>query len=575
MKKLKDTIRFFAAALLLCTAAVTIGCSDDEPATQPVTEGVVFEFSMRTVYGLSTMTDIGSVKITLAQDGKNFELPSLRLSGDDKLVASQPCRLAAGNYTFVSYIAYAKNADQLFKAELDEDNAFEVKANELTTFDLPLSIRVVEFPQDAVRNALKGLCLELFGDNEELWPWDFAEEDLRDMQKRHHETPYVEYDEDDYGNINYIASVHFTGEDFAEVTEFPLLPFANLKTLSGLTFTELPNLKTLKDLDKLDRLNVLTMVNTGIEALPEQIGKCKELVAINLTNNKKLTTISAAISSLKDLRMVDLSGNQITSFDVSLKASKGLESLDLSRNPLTTFGDGVLDASQKISHLKFSNTQLSSLPAVIGQITTLRGIELAGCQFTALPAAVKNNANLQSLWFSGSTITSLNAADFSGMTKLESLMFSDMKLASAPALNIPSLVMLAMNNCGLTAVPNVAQLPNLSRLDLNGNNITTGSLDFTAKNPKLKMLSINHSAAASLPEIKVLMANGKPAHFALLDVSDCPNLRLTTPGEWNSYDFRLGDLKGDAFEEVGGLKDDGRVAVCRTNSTHVTFGDID
>lgn len=576
MKNFKDTIRTLTALLLLAAAAITAGCSDDDTKQPVVTEGVVFEFSMRTIYGLESMTDIASVKITLAQNNKSFDLPSFRLSGNDQLVSTQPYRLAPGSYTFLSYIAYDAASNLLFKVEVDDNNNIEVKANELTVYELPINVRVVEFPDDYYRNAIRGLCIEVFGENnEEAWPWDFTKKDLRDMQKRHRETPYLEFEEDDYDNIMYLDAINLTGEDFAAMTELPALTLANLKSAMGLTLTDLPNLKTIKDLGSLDHLQSLTIVNTGLEEISAEIGKCIQLHSLSIVDGK-IKSLPAAVASLEKLDVLNLRGNQIERFDTSLTGLKELKDVNLSNNPLTTIGNEIFSAEQPLRHLDFSDTQISTLPAAIGQISGMRDINLTNCRFTSVPAAITGNANLCTVWLSGNPMT-VAPADFAGMTKLEGLFLSGISFTTAPALNIPSLVLLAMNDCSLTTAPNVAGLPNLRQLELNGNNIASGSFDFSVNNLRLRVLLVNNSAAAMLPEVKVKMENGKPADFALLDVSDCPNLRLTTPAAWNCFDLHLGDITGqdnsgkDIYESIF-ESTNGRVAVCRTNSSGVTFG---
>lgn len=451
-----------------------------------------------------------------------------------------------------------------------------MKGNELTTFELPVNIRVVEFPDDYYRNALRGFCIEVFGENnEEAWPWDFTKTDLRDMQKNHKEIMYLEFEEDDFGNILSLDGINLTGEDFAAMTELPALPLANLQSVWGITLTDLPNLKTIKNLGDLDYLFSLTIVNTGLEEISSEIGKCNKLRALSIIDCK-IKGLPAEITSLEKLDVLNLRGNQIANFDTSLAGMKVLADVNFSNNPLTSIGNEVFSAEQPLRHLDFSDTQISALPAAIGQIAAMRDINLTNCRFTSVPAAIKGNANLRTVWLSGNPMT-VAAADFAGMTSLEGLLLSGISFTTAPALNIPSLVLLAMNDCSLTAMPNVASLPNLSQIELNGNNIASGSLDFSVNNPLLHVLSMNNSTVATLPEIKVKMEDGKPKEFALLSVNDCPNLRLTTPATWSCFDLYLGDITGqdnagkDIYESIY-ESSNGRVAVSRTNSPGVTFG---
>ena len=578
MKKLKDIIRLLAAAMLVFAAGAGTGCSDDETKETPVTEGVVFDFAMRTVYSIGSMTDMASVKVTLAQNGATFELPSLRLSGTDELVTTTPYRLAPGTYTFVSYIAYDKTAAEIFKVEVDTDNTFEVKANELTTYALPIEVRVVEYPTDYYRNAIYGLCVELFGEEDkDAWPWDFEKKDLRKMQKRHTETPYFEFDEDDYGNITMLTAVNITGEDFASMTEFPARTISNLRTLSSLTLSDLPNMTSIRDLETLSDIDGLSVINTGLKEIPEAIGSCPKLRALAIVNNP-VTTVPDAVSNLKDLRVLHLRGNRIERIDTPLKGLEKLADVDFSDNPLTAIGEGVFAATQPINNLQLEGTRLAALPAVIGQISLLRGLNLAGCQFTSVPAAAKNNARLRTLRLSGNPMTTIAASDFAGMANLQNLFLSDMKATVSGRLDIPSLELLEMNDCGLTALPDLTGLTGLKRLELNGNDFTAVTETDRSKFncPDLWVYSFNNCKNLSAFSIFDKLTVGADS-YSIFDVSHCPKLQWTTPAQWKCFDLYLGDLTGqdetgnDVYASIfGPIK--GRVAIDRTDSPGVKLG---
>lgn len=576
MKKLNDMIRIFGALLLLTAAFAASGCSDDENTEPAVTEGVVFEFSMHRVYRLEAMTDIASVKITLRQDGTKLELPSLTLSGDEQLVSTKPYRLAPGTYEFASYTAYDASANQLFRAELDEDNLIEVKQNELTTFTLPQNVKVVEFPTDYYRNAIYGFCKEVFGDDKEAWPFDFDKKDLRNMQKRHREVAYLEFEEDDYGNITYLGSINFCGEDFAAMTDFPAHVFENFGMLINITLSDLPNLKTITGIEKLPTLESIGIFNTGLEKLPDGLFTLKKLLSLGVTNCR-LTEFPADVAKLEKLRVLNLQGNQIPAINTPLSGLGKLEDVDFSNNPLTTIGDNVFGPDMVINNMALENTQLSTLPAVIGRMSRLRGINIAGCQFAAVPQAVAGNSNLRTVRLSGNRLTTVNAADFNSMTNLHNLFLSDMKLTVSGKLDIPSLELFAMNNCGLTTVPDLSGLTNLQQLELSGNDFTSVAKADAARIPttRLRLLRLNDSKnLASFAALDDKTIGSKD--YAIYDVSDCPKLQWQVPGQWHPFDLYLGDYTGvdengmPQYDHIFGSTP-GRVAIDRRNSPGVTF----
>lgn len=586
MKRFQNMIRILGALLLLAAGFTAAGCSDDNENTEPeVKEGVVFEFSMHRVYAIQTMTDLASVKITLRQDGGNLELPSLTLSGSEQLVATKPYRLAPGTYEFVSYTAYDASANQLFRAELYEDNLIEVKQNELTTFTLPQNIKIVEFPTDYYRNAIYGFCKEVFGDDKEAWPFDFEKEDLRKMQKRHREVEYLEFEEDDYGNITYLGSLNFTGEDFDVMTDFPAHIFENFGMVTNITLSDLPNLKTITGIEKLVGLTSLGIHNTGIDELPDGIYSLRKLQTLVVTNCS-LTEFPTRIGAFEDLRVLHLRGNEIARIDTPLTGLKQLVDVDFSDNPLTSIGDNVFGPDMKVNNLVAENTQLSALPDVIGRMSLLRGINIANCAFTSVPRAIAGNTNLRSVRLAGNDLMTINAADFNSMTDLRNLVLSDMKLTISGRLEIPQLEGLALNNCGLQTMPDLSGLTYLLQLEMNSNDFTaiTDAAKFPANAFKaqdgtrnaLHLVTLNNSAKLttfSAFDAKALAADD----YVIFDVSDCPQLQWQVPAAWRPFDLYLGEYTGvddqgvPQYEDIFGPTK-GRVAVDRRNSPGVKYG---
>lgn len=585
MKRFNHIFRILGAVLFLAAGFTAAGCSDDEHTEPAATEGVVFELSMHRVYAIESMTDIASVKVTLRQqDGAALELPSLRLSGTEDLVSTEPYRLAPGTYEFASYIAYDASSNQLFKAELYEDNILEVKAGEITTFALPQNIKVVAFPTDYYRNALYGFCKEIFGDDKEAWPFDFEKKDLRKMQKRHREIEYLEFEEDDDGNILYLSSLNFSGEDFAVMTDFPAHLFENFGLLGNITLSGLPNLKTISGIEKLPTLTSININNTGLEALPEGLFTLKKMLSLVVTNTQ-IAEFPAKVTQFEDLRLLHLPGNRIERIDTPLTGLKKLEDVDFSNNPLTTIGDNVFGPNMAINNIVLENTQLSALPDVIGRMALLRGINIAKGRFTAVPRAIAGNTNLRTVRLAGNPLTTVNAADFNSMTNLHNLVLSDMAVTISGKLEIPNLLLLAMNNCGLREMPDLSGLTYLAQLELGGNDFTaiTDFSKFPANafqskdrtKTALHVISLNNSknlTSLTAFEGKQIAADD----YVVFDVSDCPKLQWQLPAAWKPFDLYLGEYTGldengmPAYEHIFGPTK-GRAAVDRKNSPGVTY----
>lgn len=105
---------------------------------------------------------------------------------------------------------------------------------------------------------------------------------------------------------------------------------------------------------------------------------------------------------------------------------------------------------------------------------------------------------------------------------------------------------LSMNGCGLTSLKNFPTLPQLLKLDLNGNKLTTG-LQHLQGLQNLMQLSLADNGIKTLGEIEVLA--GLPALIAL-DTTNCPVTAL--PGYRDQVFAKLDSLSVlDRTDEEG------------------------
>lgn len=584
-----NTIKYLAAllALALGLGLGLTGCSnDDEGSARTVTEGVVFRFQRKAVYKTG-VDQIGSVKITLMRGNETIVLPSSKLRGDENSTETGAFSLPAGDYTLTAYTAYDTKHNWLFDMELDSKNEFTVSSNSVTTFVVPVKTREI-LNQNFIRNALMGICTEVFGEDDSQWPWDPDKYPYPDWEG-------LEFEFDDYGNPINITGINFNGikdgvqTPWVKMTRLPEGTVSNLPTIMNLSFTDLPAFEQLADdLDIMPMLNVITCVNTGLTELPYNFTRLRQLHSIDVINGK-LTSFPADISDM-DLYSINLNGNEITEFDTSLVSQKHLDSFDLSNNPLTSIGEGVFAADGVLNELRLSNTKLTELPSVIREMTLLRSIDLSGCGLQRIPTEVKDNPYLKALWLDDNNLTSVSASDFSGIAHLSTLVLAGNKLGSIPRLNNANLAYLDVTDCGLTSAPDLSGLPALRQLLLGGNNFTTLPANYFAANPMMRILTLSNSPSlTSMPAgdlgLKSRISEAQEG-FKLLEAENCPSLTWQTPAAWQCYDFTgrtaddiIGDQKavkqtrrpdidpGNPYDEYFG-----RVAVKRKGSPKVSFG---
>ncbi|MBK7477774.1 MAG: leucine-rich repeat domain-containing protein [Haliscomenobacter sp.] len=257
------------------------------------------------------------------------------------------------------------------------------------------------------------------------------------------------------------------------------------------------------EIGQLTQLTILDLSDNQLTSLPAEIGQLTQLTTLDLSNNQ-LTSLPAEISQLTQLTTLDLSNNQLTSLPAEISQLTQLTELELRNNPLISSGeivkiianfvnirkllkDGNPDDTHHLSplpiritgasiskegilsSLNLSNSNMSALPAEIGQLTELQGLHLEGNQITTLPPEIGNLKFLHTLYLSGKEFSDF---DCSLLVAIEFLSFSGSSFLILPQ-NMPWLHGLDLSNCSLHQIPQEVKSlkAHFVYLDLSGNSI--------------------------------------------------------------------------------------------------------
>lgn len=227
-------------------------------------------------------------------------------------------------------------------------------------------------------------------------------------------------------------------------------------------------------------LKVLVLIKCRIDSLPAEIGQLTQLTTLDLSNNQ-LTKLPAEISQLRRLTELELRNNPLISSGEIVKIIANfvnIRKLLKDGNPDDThhlrplpirITGAFISQEGILSSLDLSNSNMSALPAEIGQLTELQGLHLEGNQITTLPPEIGNLKYLHTLYLSGKDFSDF---DCSLLVAIDFLSFSGSSFWILPQ-NMHWVRILDLSNCSLHHIPQ--ELKSLKAhyvyLDLSDNHI--------------------------------------------------------------------------------------------------------
>lgn len=168
-------------------------------------------------------------------------------------------------------------------------------------------------------------------------------------------------------------------------------------------------------------------------------------------DSEKLTELPKSLSQLKQLKRLELAGNQLETLPDSLSQLTQLQWLDLSFNRISMLPEFLGQLTQ-LQQLYLYHNQLTELPDTLSQLTQLQWLGLSENRLTKLPDSLGQLKQLQQLYLSGNLLTILPKS-LTLLTRLHTLILS---------------------NNRLTAMPDALdQLNQLRKLDIASNQLTT------------------------------------------------------------------------------------------------------
>ena len=150
-----------------------------------------------------------------------------------------------------------------------------------------------------------------------------------------------------------------------------IIRFKNIKTIDISNY----NLKDF-ELPGSDNLENICLNNCNLNKIPRSIFTCKNLKILDLSSNQ-ISYIHKNISKLKKLKRLRLNKNNITELPDKLFKIKSLTDLILAKNPINKIPEKI-GKLLNLEQLAISDTKISDLPSELKSCKKLKTIYIKG-----------------------------------------------------------------------------------------------------------------------------------------------------------------------------------------------------
>ncbi|VUZ51944.1 unnamed protein product [Hymenolepis diminuta] len=161
---------------------------------------------------------------------------------------------------------------------------------------------------------------------------------------------------------------------------------------------------------RLVNLKVLNVSGNKLEHLPGDLSHLSKLEILNASHNRMTTFLNSPnsinLSSLRHLRTVDLSNNQLTEFPLELCFSDiPLDILDLSKNKISLIPDAI--SPLQVIELNLCENEISVISESLSKCPRLKVLRLAHnkIQLGEFPLALLESSNISLLTIEGNPLS--------------------------------------------------------------------------------------------------------------------------------------------------------------------------
>ncbi|KAI9208832.1 uncharacterized protein BJ171DRAFT_577183 [Polychytrium aggregatum] len=254
-----------------------------------------------------------------------------------------------------------------------------------------------------------------------------------------------------------------------------------------------------KEISSHQKKEELNLASRGLKAIPNVLGKCVRLKRLDISGNE-LADLPEELSKLVELKVLTFSKNNITYFSPTLPPS--LEEVYASGNRLF-----YVPIPPKISSLvnlrvlDLSSNQLEEIPAEIGQIQTLETVILYSNDLKVFPPGLYQLSSLKLLNMNHNKIREIGPeiADLKTLAELH-MEFNQLTKLPENIGKAGSLIRLLLGNNFIKSIPlSFGDLAQLQELDIKENHELYEFPLSLARLKSLRRLDISNSKIEGIP----------------------------------------------------------------------------
>lgn len=198
----------------------------------------------------------------------------------------------------------------------------------------------------------------------------------------------------------------------------------------------------------------------------------KDQIEKILLYNNSLDSMANALTSFRNISVLDLSNNLIRELPENLNTMVNLTQLFLRNNLLDDLSfPKTMSSMVRLRDLNLSGNRLTTIPSPVLGVVSLRNLFLGGNRLTEIPRGIKNLKRLRVFYLGGNQIRAL-PSEICQLANLHALILCDNQLESLPECIccLKRLECLQLHQNRLTTLPEgLIRLKSLSELSLRDN----------------------------------------------------------------------------------------------------------